>query len=45
MYFITTHRDDTILVPQAKESDGENSANEKTIQLSNRSRSRTAATS
>ena len=28
MYFITTHRDDTILVPQTQESDGENSVNE-----------------
>ena len=35
MYFITTHRDDTILVPQTQESDNENSVNENTIQLSN----------
>ena len=35
MYFISTHQDDTILVPQTQESDCENSANEKTIQLSN----------
>ena len=31
MYFTTTHRDDTILVPQTQESDDENSVNE--IQL------------
>ena len=35
MYFITTHRNDTILVPKTQESDDENSANENTIQLSN----------
>ena len=35
MYFITTHRDDTILVPQTQESDNENSVNENTIKLSN----------
>ena len=35
MYFITTHRDDIILVSQTQESDDENSVNENTIQLPN----------
>ena len=35
MYFITTHWDYTILVPQTQESDDQNSVNENTIQLSN----------
>ena len=35
VYFITTHRDDIILVPQTQESDDENSVNENTIQLPN----------
>ena len=35
MYFITTHQDDTILVPQTQESDDENGVNENTIQLPN----------
>ena len=33
MYFITTHRDDTVLVPRTQESDDENGVNENTIQL------------
>ena len=33
MYFITTHRDDTILVPQTQESDDENSVNENTTEI------------
>ena len=36
MYFLTTHRDDTILVPQTQESDGESSVTENIIQLSNK---------
>ena len=36
MYFITTHRDDTILVPQTQESDGESSVTKNMIQLSNK---------
>ena len=36
LYFITTHRDDKILVPRVQESDGENSDKENTIQLSNK---------
>ena len=35
MYFVTTHQDGTILVPQTQESDDENSVNENTIQLPN----------
>ena len=35
IYYITTHRDDKILVPQTQESDDENSTNENKIQLSN----------
>ena len=35
MYLISAHQDDTILVPQTQKSDGENSANENTVQLSN----------
>ena len=34
-YFITVHRDDTILVLQTQESDDENSVNENTIELPN----------
>ena len=34
MYFITTHRDDTILVPQTQEPDGENCGNENTNETS-----------
>ena len=35
MHVITIHRDDIILVPQTQKSDGENSVNENTIQVSN----------
>ena len=35
MYFITTHQDDTILVPQTQESDNENSVNENTTEIPN----------
>ena len=35
MYFITTHRYDTILIPHTQESNNKNSVNENTIQLSN----------
>ena len=35
MYFITTHRNDTILVPQTQESDDENSVNENTTEIPN----------
>ena len=35
IYLISAHQDDTILVPQTQKSDGENSANENTVQLSN----------
>ena len=36
MYFISTHRDDTILVAQTQKSGDENSVNENTNQLSNK---------
>ena len=36
MYFISTHRDDTILVAQTQKSCDENSVNENTNQLSNK---------
>ena len=35
MYFIITHQDDTILVPQTQESEDKNSGNENTIELLN----------
>ena len=36
MYFISTHRDDIILVAQTQKSGDENSVNENTNQLSNK---------
>ena len=36
MYFISTHRDDTILVAQTQKSGDENSVNENTNQPSNK---------